>query len=439
MFPSHQSSGAHNVPSDSRAHCHPQNQRNQHPNGVFVTVSFYQAPPPPPPPTPTSLYPAPVQLIVTSTPDKEYSEQVIENAGTRQQDQSIVHYPSSSNDMGTSTPIERLSVEILIRIFEFALDPILVGKNDKRTPLAALGVNDNKPMSWKQFMAIGRTNGFWRTVLHKYFRVVPFPDSTNTEIVQGLLESMKKLDKDKDIAMVDALISRADRHREIYLMPSAQNIMEKYLASLRVLKLHRELIWDNRQAVIQYFDHEAPKLETFALTGLSDAAPQKIQQLFRNCAPALRKINLSRCYLRGRSPLLQKLTHLALNFLQRAPEKDVYAMLRAARNLVSLDLSFGLPLDASKKDQAPLEFPYLRCLRIADQDGLGPVLRFLEHLRAPSELEIGLSWHWMNITADDAAPLHARLKDILEEWRQGMRTGESQHNNGRAAIPEVAV
>ncbi|KAL0945883.1 hypothetical protein HGRIS_012167 [Hohenbuehelia grisea] len=399
----------------SDVHPHPDAQTPLS-NDVPVTVFTYEvppSPPPPPPPQPTALRVPLAQLVVTSTPGKEYAEEFIEDAG--QPDERIVPKPPSLSSTNTSSPIHNLHAEIFVRIFELALGLNPNGTDHLATPLADLGVSDQEPFAWKQFVALGSTCHFWRSVLHDHFRIVPFPDATNIGILNGLLNSMNGR-----VVMVDTLSLRP--HHPESSPRLRGNQMERSLQRIRVLALEREF---GPLDVSESFCYSAPVLQSFTLTGTSDTPPYEIAELFRNRAPALREITLSRCYLSATSPLLANLTSLSLSYLQRAPEDAVYGALRAARNLVSLELIYGLPLvDEFAEDEALVEFPHLQRLNIRDQDGLEPVMRFFWHLRAPSDLQIGLPWDQINIKDDAMDATRVELKDTLEVWRRAMRAGE---------------
>ncbi|KAL0945310.1 hypothetical protein HGRIS_000813 [Hohenbuehelia grisea] len=291
--------------------------------------------------------------------------------------------------------------------------------NHLTTPLPELGVRGGQSFRWKQFVAISSTCRFWQGVLHEHLRVVPFPDGRSDEILNNLLKFMKE-----KVAMVYTPSSRPRRPNYLDLRPRRQDILLVFnLKRIRVLTIEQE--FDQRDTS-ESFCYIAPVLESFTLTGKSDSPPYRITRLFGNDAPKLREITLARCYLSATSPLLAQLTHLSLSYLQRAPEDAVYGTLRAARNLASLKLVYGLPsIDESPKGEAPIVFPHLRRLHICcAQDGLGSVMRFFWHLRAPLDLEIGLSWDQVNLREDVMNVARVDLNDALKAWRQRMSAGE---------------
>ncbi|KAL0945869.1 hypothetical protein HGRIS_012153 [Hohenbuehelia grisea] len=408
-----------------------------HPGGVLVTYQGFLFPPDTPPSSPITA--SATQMVVTSAAATEYLEELVVDEKSQSE---VIMYPSSLDVIDeTSSPISTLTEDTAIRIFEFVLGSIPDGRDRRTTPLSELGVVGTNPRNWKGFVSLGGTNRIWRAIRHEYFRMVPFPDQESFMMVGGLLKSMGQ---EKPIVMVDPWVSSPCRHWGIPLAQRPQDLMERYFKNIKVLYVERamEVLAFDVSAMFPvpldgYFGHPAPILESFALTGPTYSYGHRItRQLFQNDAPALRDMTLTRCWLAASSSLLMKLTSLTLNGIQ--DPRGIRTMLRAANQLVSLDLVFSLPLEHSWRDESPLELPNLQHLRIVDQDALEPVLLFFEWLRAPADLSIGISWHWVQIKDHRADLVRAELKDTLKWWRANMKSDNKDLKKDRTTV-EVHV
>ncbi|KAL0945853.1 hypothetical protein HGRIS_012136 [Hohenbuehelia grisea] len=331
-----------------------------------------------------------------------------------------IHYPSSLNPVGTSSCVHELPVDVFVLILQFLLASIPDLKQYRTTLQPDLGVGGNNGTDfWRDFMAVGRTCHRWREIIHRHFPTLPLPDLTNVKMVDGMVESMQG-NLPENLVIADIHNSRLSRSTHILMTSLPSLILGPVYRHVRVLNVQREFNFKKHRHVWRYFGHAMPGLERLALTAPQDGAPQKIRQaLFSDHVPALREITLNRCYLVATSPLLQNLTHLSLKYLQRASEKAVYRMLRAAPNVVSLDLHF-LPRVESQQADYSLEFPALQRLHVSDWDALDTTVRFLRRLKAPPRVRIKISWYCIYLPRGEVPRIHAMLKVALSEWRRDM-------------------